>query len=179
MSALATAQDPDIDLQLGRRNGWSTVEARLFLPYPLQKVFHFFADAGNLEILTPPWLRFEILTPLPIRMRAGALIEYHLRLHGIPLRWQSEITAWEPPKRFVDEQRHGPYRRWIHEHDFAERDGGSEVRDFVRYSVPGGRLVDFLFVRHDVRRIFEYRHLKLRACFHEYAGKDSVQSASH
>jgi len=68
------------------------------------------------------------------------------------VRWQSETTACEPPRRFVDEQRHGPYRRWVHEHAFTERDGGSEVRDFVRYSVPGGRLVDFLFVWRDVRR---------------------------
>jgi ligand-binding SRPBCC domain-containing protein len=109
--------------------------------------------AGNLETLTPPWLRFEILTPLPIQMRRGTLIEYRLRLHGIPFRWQSEITAWEPPQRFVDEQRRGPYRQWIHEHTFTERDAGSEVRDFVRYSVLGGCLVDFLFVQHDVRRI--------------------------
>ncbi len=165
MNGSASSQNLDFDLQLGRRDGWCTVEARLFLPHPLEKVFSLFADAGNLETLTPPWLRFEILTPLPIHMHGGALIEYRLRLHGIPLRWQSEITAWEPPRRFVDEQRHGPYRQWIHEHIFTERDGGSEVRDFVRYSVPGGRLVDFLFVRHDVRRIFKYRHFKLRDLF--------------
>jgi len=165
VSGIATAQNLALDLQLGRRNGWSTVEAQLFLPHPLEKVFPFFADARNLETLTPPWLRFEILTPLPIRMHAGALIEYRLRLHGIPLRWESEITAWEPQKRFVNKQRHGPYRQWIHEHTFTERDGGSEVRDFVRYSVPGGRLVDFLFVRHDARRVFEYRHSKLRDLF--------------
>ncbi len=158
-------QNLAFDLRLSRRDGWCTAESRLFLPHPLEKVFPFFADAGNLETLTPSWLRFEILTPLPIHMRAGALIEYRLRLHGIPLRWQSEITAWEPPRRFVDEQRRGPYRQWIHEHTFTERDGGSEVRDFVRYSVSGGRLVDFLFVRHDVRRIFEYRAWKLCAMF--------------
>ncbi len=165
MSARATAQSLAIDLKLGRKDGWCTVEAQLFLVHPLEIVFPFFADAGNLETLTPPWLRFEILTPLPIHMSAGALIEYRLRLHGLPLRWQSEITAWEPPHRFVDEQRRGPYRQWIHEHTFIERDGGSEVRDFVRYSVLGGRLADFLFVQHDVRRIFEYRAWKLRALF--------------
>ncbi len=98
MNGSASSQNLDFDLQLGRRDGWCTVEARLFLPHPLEKVFPFFAEAGNLESLTPPWLRFEILTPLPIQMLIGALIEYRLRLHGIPLRWQSEITAWEPPR---------------------------------------------------------------------------------
>ncbi len=142
MNAPAPAEDQGIDVQQGRREGWCTLEARLFLPHPLDTVFPFFADAGNLETLTPSWLRFETLTPLPIQMHEGTLIEYRLRLHGIPVRWQSEITAWEPPKRFVDEQRHGPYRQWIHEHTFTERDGGSEIRDFVRYSVPGGLLVD-------------------------------------
>jgi ligand-binding SRPBCC domain-containing protein len=165
VNVFAASQNLAFDLKLGRRNGCCTVEARLFLPHPLEKVFAFFADAGNLETLTPPWLRFKILTPLPIHMHAGALIEYRLHLHSIPLRWQSEITAWEPPRRFVDEQRHGPYRQWIHEHTFNERDGGSEVRDFVAYSVPGGRLVDFLFVRQDVRRIFEFRARKLRVLF--------------
>jgi len=153
------------DVRFGRKDGLFTLETLLFVPRPPEAVFPFFAEAGNLETLTPPWLRFEILTPLLIQMRAGALIAYRLRLHGIPVRWHSEITAWEPPRRFVDEQRRGPYRQWIHEHTFTDCKGGSEVRDFVRYSVPGGRLVDFLFVRHDVRRIFEYRARKLCALF--------------
>jgi ligand-binding SRPBCC domain-containing protein len=139
------------------------VNARLFVPRPLQVVFAFFADAGNLEAITPPWLRFEILTPRPIAMRQGSRVDYRLRLHGVPLHWQSEITAWEPPYRFVDEQRRGPYRTWVHEHTFAERDGGTDVRDVVRYAVPGGWLADWLFVRRDVRRIFEYRARQLRA----------------
>ncbi|MGB9275140.1 MAG: SRPBCC family protein [Terrimicrobiaceae bacterium] len=96
----------------------------LWLPRPLGEVFSFFADAGNLELLTPPQLNFHILTPCPLEMRVGLLIEYRLRVRGIPLRWQSEITAWEPPHRFVDEERRGPYRLWQHEHLFEERDGG-------------------------------------------------------
>jgi len=147
---------------MGRKGGFFTVETYVFLPHPLDVVFPFFADAGNLESLTPPWLRFEILTPLPIRMRAGAIIEYRLRLHGMVMRWQTEISVWDPPHRFVDEQRHGPYLKWIHEHTFAECVGGIEMRDFVRYVVPGGWLVNFLFVQYDVRRIFEYRSKKLR-----------------
>jgi ligand-binding SRPBCC domain-containing protein len=149
-------------VRTGRGKGFFTVEARVFLPRPLSIVFPFFADAGNLETITPPWLRFEVLTPLPIAMCAGALIQYRLRLHGIAVRWQTEITAWEPPLRFVDEQRRGPYRKWIHEHTFAECAGGTEMRDYVRYVVPGGWLVNLLFVRRDVRRIFQYRAQKLR-----------------
>ena len=87
------------DLQWQRNAGYFTLTSEQWLPRPVSEVFPFFADAGNLDALTPPWLRFEILTPRPIPMRVGALIEYRLRLHGIPLRWRSEITAWEPPHR--------------------------------------------------------------------------------
>lgn len=141
------------------------LHAELWLPRPRVEVFPFFADARNLETLTPPWLRFEILTPLPIEMRVGCLIDYQLRLHGLPLRWRSEITVWEPPTRFVDEQRRGPYRFWAHEHRFVEHDGGTWVGDHVRYAVWGGRLLEALFVRPDLNRIFAYRRDKLRALF--------------
>jgi ligand-binding SRPBCC domain-containing protein len=146
-------------------DGLFTLEAELWLPRRREEVFPFFADAFNLEALTPPWLKFEVLTPRPIEMRAGLRIDYRLRLRGLPLRWQSEITAWEPPCRFVDEQRRGPYRAWIHEHTFAERDGGTLAQDVVRYGVIGGRLVNTLFVRRDVERIFRYRQKKLREVF--------------
>ncbi|MBN2320998.1 MAG: SRPBCC family protein [Acidobacteria bacterium] len=134
-----------------------TLQTQLILPGPPEIVFPFFADAGNLEKITPPWLKFKILTPLPIDMRAGTIIEYRLRLHGIALRWQSEITVWNPPFRFVDEQRRGPYKKWIHEHTFTRRGNGSTMRDFVKYDLTGGWLVNFLFVRREVRRIFMYR----------------------
>jgi ligand-binding SRPBCC domain-containing protein len=159
------ATDKGAGVRMSRKDGLFTVETRIFLPHALETVFAYFADAGNLEAITPPWLRFEVLTPRPIAMRAGALIEYRLRLHGVALRWQTEITAWEPPHRFVDEQRRGPYRTWIHEHTFAPSDSGCEVRDCVRYSVPGGWLVDRLLVRGDVRRIFEHRAEVLRRLF--------------
>lgn len=134
------------------------LRASLRLPRPRPEVFAFFADAGNLEALTPPWLGFHILTPQPIEMRPGALIEYRLRVHGFPVRWQTEITAWEPPGRFVDEQRRGPYRQWIHEHTFEEAPGGNTiVRDRVRYRVPFGRLANWLVVERDARTIFAYR----------------------
>ena len=144
-----------------------TLRSEIWLPKSLEEVFAFFADAGNLQVLTPAWLDFTILTPGPIPMRPGTLIEYRLRLHGLPIHWQSEITAWEPPLRFVDEQRRGPYKLWVHEHRFAPRDGGTQVADNVRYAPPGGRLVDWLFVRRDVERIFQFRRQKLLALFGE------------
>ncbi len=136
-------------------------QSEQWIPMPIVKVFAFFADAQNLETLTPPWLRFEIETPCPIEMRRGALIRYRLRLHGIPLRWLTGITAWEPPHRFVDEQIRGPYRFWRHEHTFHGREGGTLVRDRVEYGVAGGRLVQKFLVSRDLRRIFEYRRRRL------------------
>ena len=152
-------------IRWGREGSLVTMETRQWLPRPLADVFTFFADAGNLEAITPPWLRFRILTPRPIAMRAGARIRYRIRLRGLPIGWETEITAWDPPRRFVDEQLRGPYRVWIHEHEFAERDGGTEVRDRVRYAVPGGFIVDRVVVRRDVRRIFEHRARRLEELF--------------
>jgi len=145
--------------------GLFKLETELWLPHRRDEVFHFFADAFNLETLTPPWLKFEVLTPRPIVMHVGLQIDYRLRLRGLPLRWRSEITAWEPPGRFVDEQRRGPYRAWIHEHTFEERDGGTLARDRVQYAVIGGWLINTLFVRRDVEKIFHFRQEKLQELF--------------
>jgi len=138
-----------------------TFQTQLWLPLLPAEVFPFFADARNLEAITPPWLRFEVLTPGPILMRPGALIDYRLKVHGFPLRWQTVISAWEPPGRFVDEQLHGPYRLWRHEHVFVERDGGALCLDRVEYCAPGGWLVDRAFVRREIERIFHYRQSAL------------------
>ena len=150
------------------------LERSTILPYPIERVFDFFSEAENLESLTPPWLSFRILTPRPIHMCEGALIDYQLRLRGIPLGWRSEITVWEPPHRFVDEQRRGPYRLWAHEHRFTEVDGGTKVEDRVKYAVLGGSLVARLFVAPDVRRIFDYRQQRLRELFESSRDRDGI-----
>lgn len=147
-------------------------QTELWLSRPRVEVFPFFADVHNLEAITPPWLRFQILTPGPITMRPGALIDYRLRVHGLPLHWQTEIAVWEPPVRFVDRQRRGPYRIWEHEHTFEERNGGTLCRDRVRYAVPGGALVHRLFVRRDVEAIFAFRQRRLS----ELLGKTKVSA---
>ncbi len=128
---------------------------------PLETVFAFFADAANLESITPPWLRFRIETPLPIEMRKGTLIDYRLRLYGIPIRWRTEICDWQPPVLFADRQLQGPYRQWHHTHTFEEFRGGTLMTDVVEYSVPGGRLVNRLMVEPQLRRVFGYRRQHL------------------
>ena len=140
-----------------RQAGERIFAATQWVPTPLDETFAFFADAFNLERITPPLLRFRIVTPAPIRMRAGTLIDYRLRLRGLPVRWRTEITEWEPPHAFTDTQLRGPYRKWVHRHDFRAEGGGTRFDDTVVYAVPGGRLVDRLIVRPDLTRIFEYR----------------------
>ncbi|MDQ2630036.1 MAG: SRPBCC family protein [Actinomycetota bacterium] len=128
---------------------------------PIERAFGFYGDARNLERITPPWLGFVVTTPGPIEMGIGTLIEYRLRLHRVPVRWQTRIEAWEPPRRFVDAQVKGPYSLWEHTHAFEEDGPGATIiRDRVRYSIPFGplgELANRLLVRRDLRRIFDYR----------------------
>lgn len=140
-------------------------QCELWLPLPPEKLFPFFADASNLDALTPPWLHFHIVTPTPIVMQEGALIDYQLRVRGVPLRWRTRINVWQPPHRFVDEQLRGPYRQWIHEHTFESRDGGTLARDHVRYAAPLDFLTHRWLVRPDIERIFRYRTEALRKNF--------------
>lgn len=137
------------------------LERQQRLEVPLGQVFPFYANAANLEGITPPWLGFEVTTPRPIEMRVGALIDYRLKLHGIPVRWRTRIEAWEPPHRFVDAQLSGPYSLWHHTHTFvADGKNGTILGDRVRYAIPfgpAGELARTLIVARDLERIFDYR----------------------
>jgi len=144
--------------------------SELWLPGSPERVFPFFAEAANLERITPAWLSFRIVTPGPIRMAAGTLIDYRLRLHGVPLRWRSRIAVWEPPRRFIDEQVRGPYRLWVHEHLFEAAGDGTLCRDRVTYAVPGGWLADWLFVRGELERIFAFRRRALTEAIGDTGG---------
>jgi ligand-binding SRPBCC domain-containing protein len=133
------------------------------LPGTPADVFPFFADAFNLEAITPPLLRFHVVTPRPVEMRVGTLIQYRLRLHGIPVNWLTSIQAWEPPHRFVDVQVRGPYALWHHTHEFEEigsPPARTLMRDTVRYAVSFGALGEIAaraFVRRDLAAIFDFR----------------------
>ena len=152
------------------------LQTQLWLPQPREEIFNFFSDPSNLDRLTPPWLHFEILTPKSVEMNAGTLLDYRLRLHGIPLRWQSEILVWEPPNRFIDRQIKGPYRQWVHEHNFSAHQGGTLVGDSVIYAVPGGRIVQKLWVAPDLDRVFGYRHKILKELFNPQQAKTAQSS---
>lgn len=144
------------------------LETETWLPRPLGEVFDFFKKAENLQQLTPPWLDFQILTPLPVEMKQGALIDYRLKLYGVPLLWRTEISLWEPPFRFVDAQLQGPYRKWVHTHTFEAVNGGTRMRDRVEYRLPGGVLAPLahrLFVKRNVETIFRFREARITRIF--------------
>jgi ligand-binding SRPBCC domain-containing protein len=136
------------------------IERSQLVPLSVEDSFAFFADAYNLEALTPPWLRFRILTPRPIPMEKGATIEYVLTTHRLPVRWRTEIIEWEPGRRFMDRQLEGPFRLWEHTHTFEERQDGTLIRDTVLYRMPYGSLgaiAHRILVERDLERVFDYR----------------------
>jgi ligand-binding SRPBCC domain-containing protein len=136
------------------------LERRQFVARPLDEVFAFFAEARNLERITPPWLSFRVLTPDPVQMAVGTIIDYRLRLHGIPLGWTSQIEVWEPGRQFVDRSIRGPFSLWHHRHRFSESGEGTIVSDEVHYASPFGALGEIaaqLVVARDLDRIFAHR----------------------
>ena len=138
------------------------------IPKPRSEVFAFFSDARNLERLTPDFLGFQIITPEPVEMKAGAIIEYSLRLYGVPLHWTTRIDTFEPETRFVDIQLQGPYKFWRHLHEFEDVEEGTRIRDAVDYEVPLGVLgtaAHVLFVRASLERIFCYRRKAVTEVF--------------
>jgi ligand-binding SRPBCC domain-containing protein len=144
------------------------LERSIFIPRARAEVFAFFSDAHNLERITPGFLRFRILTPDPIGMRPGTLIEYQIRLYGIPVRWKTRIAEFDPDRVFVDVQLSGPYRSWHHRHSFNEVPGGTEMHDHVDYEMRFGVLGSLgrrLFVRSALERIFDHRNAAIKEYF--------------
>lgn len=140
--------------------GVHRLQREQFVARPLGEVCEFFARAGNLALLTPPRMRFQLITPEPIEMGDGTLIEYRLRVHGLPIRWISRIEEWQDGRGFADRQLRGPYKHWLHRHTFEAVDGGTRVADSVEFELPLGLLGELggvPLVRHDLSRIFDFR----------------------
>jgi ligand-binding SRPBCC domain-containing protein len=145
-----------------------TIDTEVWVPRPLNEVFAFFSDAFNLEALTPPRVNFHVMTPGPIDLKSGTLIDYKLCVNWIPLRWTTRIDVWNPPHEFSDSQLSGPYKLWHHTHRFTESNGGTKMTDHVDYELPFGPLGDVvheLWVRRDVESIFKYREKIIRERF--------------
>jgi ligand-binding SRPBCC domain-containing protein len=148
-----------------------TLQREQWVARALERVFPFFAQPGNLALITPPALGFRLLTPQPVSMEPGRVIDYTIRVLGLPVRWRTLITRYDPPWCFVDEQITGPYSFWHHTHRFSEQDGGTLLRDEVRYALPlmlAGPvrdLVHTLHVRPALERIFDYRRQVFRRLF--------------
>lgn len=172
-----TADPSDLNqLRIERAGDGQRLTARQWVARPIDEVFDFFSQASNLQRLTPDFIGFEILTPQPIDMQVGTLIDYRIRVRGLSMRWRTRIAAWEPGVRFVDEQLKGPYRKWVHEHRFEPVDGGTLCHDTVDYRVPGwvlSPLVNRWMVEPDVRKIFAFRIARLAELFPSDSGPAS------
>ena len=153
------------NVHIEKADGAYRLTAEQWIEQPIDRVFAFFSDAFNLERITPDFLKFEVTTTRPIKMAEGVLIDYRLKVRGMPMRWRSRIAVWNPPHEFVDEQVKGPYLLWYHRHQFEAHGERTLVRDIVDYRVPGGPLVHALLVKHDVQQIFAYRGDVLHAMF--------------
>ncbi len=141
-----------------------TFQTEITVPENKTNVFNFFANAQNLQIITPPWLNFKILTPTPIELKPGSIIDYSLRWRGIPVKWKTEITKWVPNNTFTDKQIKGPYKLWEHEHLFQETDEGTNCIDIIRYAPPF-QPFSISIVQKDVHKIFEYRKAVIQKMF--------------
>jgi ligand-binding SRPBCC domain-containing protein len=144
--------------------GMHKLKMETLVPGSMETVFDFFSSAENLERITPPELGFKILNPLPIKMEQGTLIDYRIRLFGIPLKWQTLISKWEPKRQFVDEQLKGPYAQWVHTHSFEATNNGILMRDEVNYRLPFFPFGEVMLpvVRLQLRRIFSYRTERIK-----------------
>jgi ligand-binding SRPBCC domain-containing protein len=143
------------------------LEREQWLPRPIDEVFHFFSRPENLQVITPNWLDFRMVES-PEKLAVGSLIRYRLRWRGMPIRWTTEISEWNPPHGFVDREISGPYAMWNHEHWFVERDGGTTMRDRVTYALPlgfAGRVAQRMFVWRDLESLFDFRAETMRRLF--------------
>lgn len=139
------------------------------VPRSIDETFAFFEDPRNLSRITPEWLKFTMKTG-GVEMRKGAEIDYTIHWLGLPMKWRTLISGYEPPHSFEDTQIKGPYRLWVHSHTFEATRQGTLVRDSVSYSLPLGalgRLAHAAMVGRQLQGIFIYRQKMLAALFGE------------
>ena len=136
---------------------------------PIHQVFEFFSKAENLQRITPPLLDFKILTPLPIEMKEGTLIDYKLKVRGLPMTWRTRIELWQPPFKFIDLQLKGPYKLWHHTHEFVSlSENQTLMKDRVEYDVGFGilgEIANHLIVKGDIQKIFTFRKTEIERLF--------------
>jgi ligand-binding SRPBCC domain-containing protein len=164
---ISDRMNPTNRVDLGRGNMVHIFKSSMVLPHKIHDVFQFFSDATNLESITPPNLYFRIITPTPIPMGEGTLIDYKLHLHGIPFTWTARIRSWDPPFQFIDEQIRGPYRLWIHTHRFFDLEKATRVTDVVHYGLPLWPLGEAFFpiIHYLLVKIFRFRKRALHTLF--------------
>jgi len=165
---------PDLESALNDicKNSTNEFVVEHWLPLPIDKVFSFFKEPKNLEQITPGYLNFKVLKQSSGLIGEGTKINYKLSLHGIPMWWQSKIVDWEPNHKFSDTQTHGPYNHWYHTHEFEEKEGGTLIRDHVKYKLPLGIPGDCVagsWVQKDLENIFDYRRKKIEEIFKDQA----------
>jgi uncharacterized protein len=166
-------------VSISSEGGHTTLRCDQWVPQPLENVFAFFADAYNLEQITPPFLRFSVRSMSTPAIQRRTEISYNLRLHGLPISWTSRIEEWEPPYRFTDVQIRGPFRLWHHHHEFASERGGTCLRDTVHYKAPFAwiqRILRLSWVDRDLERIFRYRQQIIERRFDDTRPQTSTRS---
>ena len=156
-----------------------SIKFEQFIDLPINDVFDFFSKPENLSLITPPRLKFDIMTPSPIEMKEGQLIDYSLTImYFIKLRWRTLITDYKKPYQFVDQQIKGPYSLWHHTHTFEQKNGGTVIKDAVTYAIPFGiigQLIHAIYIKYDIKGIFEYRHKILNKIFLEIKNQTKVK----
>jgi ligand-binding SRPBCC domain-containing protein len=155
-----------------------SLTSRQLVPYPLNEVFPFFSKPENLGLLTPENLGFQILTPSPVCMKEGAIIDYAITIASVPVRWTTLITSYEPPYRFIDVQLKGPYAYWRHTHSFSETDDGTLITDEVDYAMPfglAGKIIHTAMIRRQLKNIFRNRGYAIEKIFPPRDQRGEVQ----
>ena len=152
-------------IKFSKENNYFYLKNNLTLNENIEKVFKFFETPKNLNLITPSWLNFNIIKSVASKTYKDQEIEYKLTLHKITFKWKSRIIDYKKNISFCDKQIKGPYLFWEHSHLFSKLEENTLMEDVVKYKVVFGSLANKLFVKRNLRRIFEYRQRKIQEIF--------------